>query len=109
MKKFIAILFFIFLVNPSFTQNNIAGVYKCSDEDLIRFNSDGSGKFYISYITDEVVPFNWSASDNSISISPSDVEQRYSIMPIYMDYSITNGIPRLSHRTVGPTFIYSKQ
>ena len=108
MKKiFLTFSIFILTIITSFGQSTkFEGIFRCSNEDIVRLNSDGTGKFLISYLSDEVVPFRWSENDNSISISPSDEEQKYLIMPQNMTFSISNGKSILSHRTMGPTFIY---
>ena len=108
MKKTIfAFSIFILTFITSYGQNTkFEGIFRCSNEDIVRLNADGTGKFLISYLSDEVVPFRWSENDNSISISPSDEEQKYLIMPQNMTFSISNGKSILSHRTMGPTFIY---
>ena len=108
MKKiFLTFSIFILTIITSFGQSTkFEGIFRCSNEDIVRLNADGTGKFLISYLSDEVVPFRWSENDNSISISPSDEEQKYLIMPQNMTYSISNGRRVLSHRTMGPTFIY---
>lgn len=110
MKNSIVTLsFFILTIVTSFGQNTkFEGIFRCSNEDIVRLNADGTGKFLISYLSVEVVPFRWSENDNSISISPSDEEQKYLIMPQNMTFSISNGKSILSHRTMGPTFIYVK-
>ena len=108
MKKiFLTFSIFILTIITSFGQSTkFEGIFRCSNEDIVRLNADGTGKFLISYLSDEVVPFRWSENDNSISISPSDEEQKYLIMPQNMTFSISNGKSILSHRTMGPTFIY---
>ena len=106
-KTFLIFSIFILTFITSFGQSTkFEGIFRCSNEDIVRLNSDGTGKFLISYLSDEVVPFRWSENDNSISISPSDEEQKYLIMPQNMTFSISNGKSILSHRTMGPTFIY---
>jgi len=110
MKKSILTFSILFLlVFSSFGQTSkFAGVYRCSNEDIVRLNSDGTGKFLISYVSDEVVSIKWSEYDNSISMSPTDEEQKYMIMQQNMTFSISNGKSILSHRTMGPTFVYIK-
>jgi hypothetical protein len=108
-KTFLSFSIIILTIVTSFGQNTKSeGFYRCSNKDIIRLNSDGTGKFLISYLSDEVVPFKWAENNNSISISPSDEEEKYLIMPQNMTYSISNGKCILSHRTMGPTFIYIK-
>ena len=86
-----------------------SGIYKCSSGDMIRLNSDGTGKFIMSYISDEVVMVNWYVSGSSISLSPTDEIQKYSIFPQHVNIVNDNqGKISLSHRTVGPTFVYVK-
>jgi hypothetical protein len=41
-------------------------------------------------------------------MSPTDEEQKYMIMPQNMTFSTSNGKSILSHRTMGPTFVYIK-
>ena len=100
---------FLFM-NLSFGQSSeFAGVYICSDEDMVRLNSDGTGKFYISYVSDKVVPINWEEYEGIISMYINDEELKYYIMAQYMTFSEVNGKKILSHQTMGPTFIYVKQ
>ena len=108
-KSILTFSILLLLVFSSFGQTSkFAGVYRCSNEDIVRLNSDGTGKFLISYVSDEVVSIKWSEYDNSISMSPTDEEQKYMIMPQNMTFSISNGKSILSHRTMGPTFVYIK-
>jgi hypothetical protein len=86
-----------------------SGVYKCSSGDIIRLNSDGTGKFIMSYISEEVVEIRWYVEGLSISLSPTDEIQKYSIFPQHVNIVKDNqGKISLSHRTMGPTFVYVK-
>ena len=105
-------LFLIFILSISFnalsqTKQDKVGLWT-TERCKLMLNSDGTGKFLISYVSDEVVSIKWSEYDNSISMSPTDEEQKYMIMPQNMTFSISNGKSILSHRTMGPTFVYIK-
>ncbi|MFM7662402.1 MAG: hypothetical protein ACKO6A_07035 [Bacteroidota bacterium] len=76
---------------------------------MVRLNPDGTGKFYISYVSDNVVPIKWEEYEGKISMYINDEELKYYVMSQYMTYSEVNGKSILSHQTMGPTFIYIKQ
>jgi len=92
MKKYILIIALTFFYLNTYAQStSLTGLYKCSSEDLIRLNSDGTGNISI---TSEV---------------PSEL--RYEMQPIYLTLNvrIVNGKIAFEHYTPGPTFLYVKQ
>lgn len=85
-----------------------AGIYS-NGQDLIRLNANGTGVFYMDYISSETVAVKWSVYKNKISLDPTDSEQKYLIFSQYLDFNIINGRSTLSHSTMGGTFIYEKR
>lgn len=85
-----------------------AGIYS-NGQDLIRLNSNGTGVFYMDYISSETVAVKWSVYKNKISLDPTDSEQKYLVFSQYVDFNIINGRSTLSHSTMGGTFIYEKR
>jgi hypothetical protein len=115
MKKYILIIALTFFYVHTYAQStSLTGLYKCSSEDLIRLNSDGTGKMAMSYQFDGVRSFTWEydGDDETISIT-SEVpsELRYEMQPIYMTLNVrmVNGKIAFEHYTPGPTFLYVKQ
>lgn len=108
-------IIFLFLFSISFInaygQSQLAGLYKCSSEDIIRLDSDGTGKMIMSYNFDGVRSFTWeyNSQEETIRItSEPPHEQRYEIPPIYLTLYLrdANGRLALEHYTSGPTFLY---
>jgi hypothetical protein len=115
MKKLIFILLLSVCFNNAFSQSSkYAGLYKCSDEDIIRLNSNGTGRFIISYVSDEFIEFKWEYNEQRQTITLDlqlTEEQKWKIAIRYLtlDYELRNGKQTLSHSTSGPTFLYVKQ
>jgi hypothetical protein len=94
--------------------SQLAGVYVCSSEDMIRLNYDGTGRMIMSYHFDGVRSFGWEydAENQSISIrSEPPSELRNEMLPIYLTLYLrkVNGRLVLEHNTGGPTFAYIKK
>jgi hypothetical protein len=85
-----------------------AGIYS-NGQDLIRLNANGTGVFYMDYISSETVAVKWSVYKNKISLDPTDSEQKYLVFSQYLDFNIINGRSTLSHSTMGGAFIYEKR
>ncbi|MFZ9877431.1 MAG: hypothetical protein ACO3EG_02555 [Chitinophagaceae bacterium] len=94
--------------------NDLPGVYVCSNEDMIRLNSNGTGKMIMSYNFDGIRSFTWEydSQDERLSISsiPPD-EMKYEMLPIYLTLNLkmVNGRVAFEHYTAGPTFLYIKR
>jgi hypothetical protein len=111
MKKIIFIFLFSISSINAYGQSQLAGLYKCSSEDMIRLDSDGTGKMVMSYNFDGVRSFTWeyNSQEETVSItSEPPQEQRYEIPPIYLTLYLkeANGRLALEHYTSGPTFLY---
>jgi hypothetical protein len=85
-----------------------AGYYS-NGQDIIKLNANGTGVFYMDYISSETVAVNWSVYKNSISLSPSDEQQKYYIFTQNLSFKVINGKNTLSHTTMGGTFVYEKK
>lgn len=114
MKKIglTVLLAFSFLV--VYGQSQLAGIYRCSSEDIIRLDSNGTGKMAMSYSFEGVRSFTWeyNSQNETISItSEPPYEYRYEMLPIYLTLYLRNANGRLAleHYTAGPTFLYIKE
>jgi hypothetical protein len=100
-----------------YSSNNsieLSGIYKCSKEDMIRLNSNGTGRMIISYLFDGVRSFSWkyNSEEEELSIrSEPPEDMKYEMPPIYLTLNLkrVNGRIAFEHYTSGPTFLYIKQ
>lgn len=88
----------------------IAGVYKCSNEDMIRLNSDGTGKMIMSYSFEGIRSFTWEYDSQSEKLSIVTEGNGYLMPALYMTLYLrmTSGRVAFEHPTSGPTFLYIK-
>lgn len=101
----------------SYTSTNsidVSGLYRCSSEDMIRINSNGTGRMIMSYSFDGVRSFTWDydRDDETLSIRSEPPEElKYEMPPLYMTLHLrmVNGRVAFEHYTAGPTFLYIKQ
>jgi hypothetical protein len=101
----------------SYSSNNsiqLGGLYRCSGEDLIRLNPNGTGRMVMSYNFDGVRSFTWEydSDDEELSIISEVPEgMQYEMTPIYLTLGLrmVNGRVAFEHYTPGPTFLYIKQ
>lgn len=92
----------------------LVGIYSCSSEDMIRLNSNGTGKMIMSYSFDGVRSFTWDYDSDQEQLSiTSEVpdDMKYEMLPIYMTLNLKmiRGRVAFEHYTSGPTFLYIKQ
>ena len=120
MKKCILILAVLFCQLNTYAQSpamsGLSGLYKCSSVDLVRLNSDGTGKMAMSYKFDGIRSFTWEYDDYDEVISiaavlPPPGMSKYEIQPIFLDLyvKVANEKIVFEHYTSGPTFLYVKQ
>ena len=89
----------------------LSGTYKCSNEDVIRLNSDGTGKMMMSYSFEGVRSFTWTYDSEDKKLSINSEGRGYEMPPLYLTLYLrmTNGRVAFEHYTGGPTFLYIKQ
>ena len=120
MKKCILILAVLFCQLNTYAQSpamsGLSGLYKCSSEDLVLLNSDGTGRMVMSYNFEGIRSFTWEYDDYDEVISiaavlPPPGVSKYEAPPIFLDLNVkvANEKIVLLHYTSGPTFLYIKQ
>ena len=89
----------------------LGGIYRCSNEDMIRLNANGTGKMMMSYNFDGVRSFTWEYDSQEEKLSIRSEGQGYEMPPIYLTLNLrmTSGRVAFEHYTAGPTFLYIKQ
>ncbi len=93
---------------------DLAGFYKCSEEDMIRLNANGTGKFSISYIIDEIIQFKWKFDRDEQRVDMELLlteEQKWKVANRYLSMDLTKryGKQILTHPQGPITYEYLKQ
>jgi len=89
----------------------LGGTYRYSDEDMIRLNSNGTGKMMMSYNFDGVRSFTWEYDSQEEKLSINSEGQGYEMPALYLTLYLrmANGRVAFEHPSGGPTFLYIKQ
>lgn len=115
MKNFTFLTFFLVAsLTISAQSTDLPGFYKCSKEDMIRLNSDGTGKLYISYVYDGILQFKWKYDKEYENVSVELVlteEQKWQVALRYitLSYFIRGGRKILAHPQGPITYEYIKE